>query len=113
MNAGLVEREPQAGPDYEEQGHGADPENPEGNETEDENAGDAERREIDVIGIEDRDHHDRAHVIDDRQREQKELQRRIDSRRPNRLTTPIAIAMSVAIGMPHPPMPSPPALMAT
>ena len=34
------------------------------------------------------------------------------TRRPSRLSTPTAIAMSVAIGMPHPAAPSPPALMA-
>ena len=35
------------------------------------------------------------------------------TREPSRLTTPIAMAMSVAMGMPQPPAPFPPALMAT
>ena len=52
--------------------------------------------------VEDRDHEDRADVVDDREREQEQLQRRIDPRCRAAPRTPTAIAMSVAIGMPQP-----------
>ena len=46
----------------------------------DEEAGGGERSgAVEVVGVEERDHHDRADVVDDRQREQEELQRRRDT----------------------------------
>ena len=59
------------------------------------------------VGIEDRDDHDRADVVDDGEREQEQLQGRRHSRT-GRARTPTAKAMSVAIGMPHPRLPGMP-----
>ena len=60
---------------------------------------------IDVVGVEDRDHDDRADVVDDRQRQQEQLAATAARRPPSSASTPTANAMSVAIGMPHPSAP--------
>ena len=75
-----------------------------------EHGGDGERRGVDVVGVEDGDDQDGADVVDDRQGQQ--VERRDGTiRAPSRLSTPTAKAMSVAIGMPQPAAPSPPALI--
>ena len=68
----------------------------------------AQRRQVDLRRIEDRDHQDRPEVVRDRERGQEDDQ--VLRNAPARSARmPTAKAMSVAIGMPHPPRPGAPA----
>ena len=72
--------------------------------------GRGEPAEAQVVGVDDRDHDDGADVVDDRQGQQDSTFRRARHPSPSRASTPRAKAMSVAIGMPQPAAPAPPAL---
>ena len=71
-----------------------------------------QRRAVQLVGVEQRDHQHRAEVVDDRERQQKHLQPS-GTRSPSSASTPSANAMSVAIGTPQPWMVGSPGLNAT
>ena len=100
--ARLVEGEPQRDAEHDVDRDGRTPRRRRTATTTTSAGGDGRRAEVDAVRVEDRDHDDRADVVDDREREQEQLERRRAPASPSRLTTPTAMAMSVAIGMPQP-----------
>ena len=109
---GLVQGDPHRDPEHDVQRRVPDVERRNTITATASSGGDEQRVVVDAVGVEDRDHEDRADVVDDGEREEEQLQRRRDTRLPSRLSTPTANAMSVAIGMPQPSTASPPALIA-